>query len=749
MNLSRGHSPKPADQHGDAPTLRQANRYGFLGRGAATMAILLFVGGAAVARKSPGQSTPPAEAKGASQARQAGDDESAAELRQFIGQQVGGLDKLIVPDDAHLPPPRLPDGTITNDPRFRTTEAKRYLGKLLFFDPIRTARIIPEFGGVLATRQTGSCGACHLGEVAGKSGTLLNFNVGGEGRGYTDAAGNFIPRRRARVDILPRLRQSPLFPGDALVDELPTLTDVYQFAIGDPGRFEKLPPPGLLLETGRLDALDSVGRNVPNLVGIAFNNRQLLGGFAGELDALPGALNPLNFPAQESVAQLLLDAHRMKDFESAELQEIPAFVKLFREAFPEEAAQADAAGDMNLLINDTTVLRATATFMRTIVTRNTAFDKFLAGNNNALTARELRGAKLFFTRANDGGAGCFTCHSGPMLNKQVNDPDVTGTGQFVDENFFNVGLSDHPVQALNRLARHNPDFVDNGRAEITGRNSDIYAFRTTTMRQLKGSRFFFHNGAFTNVRDVVEYFNHGVPQNPVTGAASTFSPRFSNPRGTNFPPGLGLSESEVDDITSFLRNGLYDPAFVNFDPNSTTITMQPNARDLTYSVYRSDLAALGAKDGFMPSGLPISVNDPLSRRDAGLEFLNVSSQLTTTRTINSDPQGREVDVYTITNNSSLIVDTNLLVIVQGLSNQARLVNASGITQSGDPHLVVFLPNGNLQPGPKSGDPFLRVLLPNGVLQPGQSITQKLVFEGARNGSNVTYSVNFLSGQGKL
>jgi hypothetical protein len=46
------------------------------------------------------------------------------------------------------------------------------------------------------------------------------------------------------------------------------------------------------------------------------------------------------------------------------------------------------------------------------------------------------------------------------------------------------------------------------------------------------------------------------------------------------------------------------------------------------------------------------------------------------------------------------VDTNLLVIVQGLSNQARLVNASGITKSGDPNLVVFLPNGDLQPGPK-------------------------------------------------
>jgi hypothetical protein len=267
----------------------------------------------------------------------------------------------------------------------------------------------------------------------------------------------------------------------------------------------------------------------------------------------------------------------------------------------------------------------------------------------------------------------------------------------VDENFFNIGLSDHPLQALNRLARNDPNFIDNGRMEITGLDSDIYKFRANTMRQLKGSRFFFHNGAFTNVRDVVEYFNHGVAQNPVTGAASTLTPRFTHPRGPGSSPGLGLNDDQVNDITDFLGNALYDPAFVTYDPNSTTITMQPNARDLTYSVYRPDLATLGAKDGFMPSGLPISVNDLLSRRDAGLEFLNVTSQLTTTRTINRDAQGREVDVYRITNNTSSIVDTNLLVIVQGLSNQARLVNASGITKSGDPNLVVFLPNGASNP----------------------------------------------------
>ena len=108
--------------------------------------------------------------------------DSPTQLRRFIDQLVGGIEKLIVPaDDSALPQPRLPDGS--PDPLFKTTEAKRYLGKQLFHDPIRTARILPEFGGVLATKQTASCGSCHQGESASKAGTLLNFAVGGEGRG--------------------------------------------------------------------------------------------------------------------------------------------------------------------------------------------------------------------------------------------------------------------------------------------------------------------------------------------------------------------------------------------------------------------------------------------------------------------------------------------------------------------------------------------------------------------------------------
>jgi hypothetical protein len=414
---------------------------------------------------------------------------------------------------------------------------------------------------------------------------------------------------------------------------------------------------------------------------------------------------------------------------------------LFRDAFPQEAA-ADT-GDLKTLITDDTEFRAQAAFLRTVVTRNTPFDRFLAGDNHALTPRQLRGAKLFFTPAANGagGAGCFSCHSGPMLNKQPNDPNVTGVGAFVEENFFNVGIGDHPVQALNALARGhlNPSNLgkdgfpyhaeDTGRQEITHDPSDAFRFRVLTMRQLKDGRNFMHNGSFTKARDVVEYFNAGVPQDSTAGSAPTLSTRFTNPRGAGYPSGLGLSEEQVDDLTDFLENALYDPTLVKYDPRSSTDTLQPNEHDLTYSKYRPDLAALGAIDGFMLSGEAIDDNDPLARRDEGLEFLDVTSQAHLERISSGSQRGPKADTYKITNASSSVIDTHLLIIVKGLGGQVRLENASGKTSG--------------------GDPYIRVFLHDGVLNPGQSIEQALVFSrpSGNNGSPGHYSLDLLSGQG--
>jgi hypothetical protein len=157
--------------------------------------------------------------------------------------------------------------------------------------------------------------------------------------------------------------------------------------------------------------------------------------------------------------------------------------------------------------------------------------------------------------------------------------------------------------------------------------------------------------------------------------------------------------------------------------------LQPNERDLTYSKYRPDLAALGAKDGFMLSGLAIDDNDPLARRDEGLEFLDVTSQAHAEKIGSSRDDSRQTDQYRITNIGQSVVDTHLLIIVRGLPHETELENASGTT--------------------RGGDPYIRVFLPNGVLQPGQNIVQKLIFnrEGDSAPSPLSYALDLLSGQG--
>jgi hypothetical protein len=303
-----------------------------------------------------------------------------------------------------------------------------------------------------------------------------------------------------------------------------------------------------------------------------------------------------------------------------------------------------------------------------------------------------------------------------MLNKQPTDPDVAGIGKLVEENFVNVGIGDHPVQALNAAARSHATAYhaeDTGRAETTGNAQDAYKFRSLTLRQLKDARTFFHNGSFTSIRDVVSYFNAGIPQDPTAGTATTIDPRFTAPRGSGTQPGLGLSEAQIDDITDFLNNGLYDPAFVTM--------LQPSTDDLAYSKNRPDLTALGAKDGMMLSGLAIDDNDPLARRDQGLEFLNVTAQVTVKLSSSSGNQ----DMWLITNTGASVIDTHLLVVVNGLP--------AGITVDAKETTT-------------TGKPYYRMFLPDGVLSPGQSLSRTVVRTGG--GSSSSYTFQLMSGQGK-
>jgi hypothetical protein len=331
-----------------------------------------------------------------------------------------------------------------------------------------------------------------------------------------------------------------------------------------------------------------------------------------------------------------------------------------------------------------------------------------------------------------------------MLNKQHNDPDVAGVGKFVEQNFINVGIGDHPIQALNRQMQFgaSPNRHDLGRGEITQKAISAFGFKAPTLRQLKEAVTFFHDGSprFQTVRDAVAYFNAGVPEDPVAGAAPTLDARFTNPRGAGFPNGLGLSDEQIDELTDFIENGMYDRALSHYDPTSPTRLFNLDPKELAYSKYRPDLAALGAKDGLVLSGKAMDDNDPLTRRDEGFEFLDVTTRVRVDQVGIYTGHDTDTVVLKLTNtatpqvnlpgviDSASVIDTNLLVVVRQLDPTVRLVNASGKT--------------------RDGDPYVRVFLPRGVLTSGNSITQPLEFKGADASSPPIYQLTFLSGQGR-
>ena len=152
-----------------------------------------------------------------------------------------------------------------------------------------------------------------------------------------------------------------------------------------------------------------------------------------------------------------------------------------------------------------------------------------------MSEQEKRGALLFFSKAN-----CTSCHAGPA---------------FSDTRFFAVGANNLDVL---------PSFVDPpraanknfGRGFFTGNKEDLHKFKVPTLYNLTGTPFYFHGSSQRNLRDVVEYFNKAIPENtnvPEENLAANFRP-------------LGLTSSEVDDITAFLANALDDPNVARYKP---------------------------------------------------------------------------------------------------------------------------------------------------------------------------------------
>jgi cytochrome c peroxidase len=149
------------------------------------------------------------------------------------------------------------------------------------------------------------------------------------------------------------------------------------------------------------------------------------------------------------------------------------------------------------------VAKALAAYERTLVSRNSRFERYASGEKNALTASEKHGLVLFV-----GKARCARCHNGP---------------NFTDDQFHNIGTRDSDV----------------GRFAVTKRDEDRGAFKTPGLRNVAEHPPYLHDGSLANLQAVIDYYDRGGD---------------ANPNKSRLIMKIGLTPSEKRDLLAFLRS---------------------------------------------------------------------------------------------------------------------------------------------------------------------------------------------------
>lgn len=172
---------------------------------------------------------------------------------------------------------------------------------------------------------------------------------------------------------------------------------------------------------------------------------------------------------EEQALGPLADASEMANHDFAGLIERVNASERYRTAFAALTGENEAS-----LQNVTAALAA---FERTLE-RETRFDRFLSGNENALSDDEIWGLHLFRTKA-----GCANCHNGPTLS---------------DGRFHNLGLS-----------FFNRKLEDLGRYGVTGAAQDAGKFLTPSLRHVARTAPYMHNGIFPSLAGLIRFYEGG------------------------------------------------------------------------------------------------------------------------------------------------------------------------------------------------------------------------------------------------
>lgn len=424
-------------------------------------------------------------------------------LTETIQLNVGDLSSLKMPKDNNL-------SEIPADPKNPITKEKVALGKLLFHETgVGTATLDSS------RSETYSCATCHHAAAGFKAGTKQGIGDGGlgfgrQGEGRVLGADMDVDAKDGNLAKLPDLQ--PLASPAAL-------NVAYQDVMLWNGSFGSR-------DGGVNSVIEDIGKAGPqnikaNLFGLSGVETQVLAG---------------------------THVHRLRFDADSYLQSLPKYRNLYRKAFPD--------GDTGIIPHDDMVkvtvtaealgaAKAIAAFERTIISNQAPFQRWLWGDKNALSKRQLRGGILFF-----GEAGCSGCHKGPALSSEP--------GASADEIFFSIGFADFdPNDPDIHLAGNTvPENISLGRGGFTGDELDNHKFKVPQLYNLKDSDVFGHGASFSSVKEVIEYKNAGIPQKEEVQNLAF---------NEGFMP-LGLTRREIRDLTAFVSGALYDPNLSRYTP---------------------------------------------------------------------------------------------------------------------------------------------------------------------------------------
>jgi len=225
------------------------------------------------------------------------------------------------------------------------------------------------------------------------------------------------------------------------------------------------------------------GRQSPTVYNTGLNHVQFWDGRARSLEEQ--AIGPIHNPVE------MAETH---EHVVAKLGKIKGYQQQFRAVF---------GTDVNLQ----GIAEAIAAYERTVLSTNSAFDKYVLGAQKAMDEAAVRGLPLF-----KGKARCILCHNGP---------------NFTDNQFHNLGVP-----------QVGPMKEDLGRFAVSRAEKDRGAFKTPTLRSITETAPYMHDGAFKTLEEVVEFMDQGGGSNP------NLSPLVKP---------LNLTAEEKSDLVAFLK----------------------------------------------------------------------------------------------------------------------------------------------------------------------------------------------------